>query len=221
MAEKITLSDQLGPEPSASKGLRIVEEATKVFWKYGIKSVTMDDVARHLGISKKTLYQHVTDKNDLVVKVLNNTSDRFCEAIDGIRASGFNAIDEMLAIAGFISKQISAFHPSIYFDLAKYYPEACRIMDKNKQVLVVEQIAENMRKGVREGLYRSDMNVPLLAKLYVVRFDHAMTMEMGQRTGMGLAEMNWELFRYHIRGIASEKGLKYLEKKVTKERIEP
>lgn len=221
MTEKITLADQQGPEPSDSKGLRIVEEATKVFWKYGIKSVTMDDVARHLGISKKTLYQYVTDKSDLVTKVLNSSSDRFTLEIDRIRAVGYNAIDEMLAIASYISKQISAFHPSIYFDLAKYYPEACRIMDKNKQVLVVEQIAENMRKGVREGLYRSDVNVPLIAKLYVVRFDNAMTMEMGQQTGMGLAEMNWEVFRYHIRGIASDKGLKYLEKKVTKERIEP
>ncbi|HEX2617933.1 MAG TPA: TetR/AcrR family transcriptional regulator [Flavobacteriales bacterium] len=221
MTEKISLLDQQGPEPSDSKGLRIVEEATKVFWKYGIRSVTMDDVARHLGISKKTLYQYVTDKSDLVTKVLNNTSDRFSVEIDRIRANGHNAIDEMLAIASYISKQISAFHPSIYFDLAKYYPEACRIMDKNKQVLVVEQIAENMRKGMREGLYRADMNVPLLAKLYVVRFDHAMTMEMGQQTGLGLAEMNWELFRYHIHGIASDKGIKYLEKKVTKERIEP
>ncbi|MFT3884393.1 MAG: TetR/AcrR family transcriptional regulator [Flavobacteriales bacterium] len=221
MAESITLADQQGPEPSDSKALRIVEGATKVFWKFGIRSVTMDDVARHLGISKKTLYQYVTDKSDLVTKVLNNTSDRFCREIDRIRANGYNAIEEMLAIASYISKQVSAFHPSIYFDLAKYYPEACRIMDTNKQVLVVEQIAENMRRGVREGLYRADVNVPLIAKLYVVRFDNAMTMEMGRATDLSLAEMNWELFRYHIRGIASDKGLKYLEKKVTKERIEP
>ncbi|MBS1580748.1 MAG: TetR/AcrR family transcriptional regulator [Bacteroidetes bacterium] len=218
MAEKAELSDQQGPDPSDLKAQRILDEAAKVFWKYGVKSVTMDDVARHLAISKKTLYQYVADKGDLVLKVLNATSDRFHKEIAGIQAAGLNAIDEMLAIASYIAQETAAFHPSIYYDLAKYYPEACRIMDRGKQVDVVRQITENMEKGIREGLYRDDIHVPLLAKLYVVRFDQAMTAEIGQLMGRySLAEMNWELFRYHIRGIASKKGLDYLEKKVTKE----
>lgn len=218
MAEKAELSDQQGPDPSDLKAQRIFDEAAKVFWKYGVKSVTMDDVARHLAISKKTLYQHVADKGDLVLKVLNATSERFHKAIADIQATGLNAIDEMLAIASYIAQETAAFHPSIYYDLAKYYPEACRIMDRGKQVDVVRQITENMEKGIREGLYRDDIHVPLLAKLYVVRFDQAMTAEIGQLMGRySLAEMNWELFRYHIRGIASKKGLDYLEKKVTKE----
>lgn len=218
MAEKAELSDQQGPDPSDLKAQRILDEAAKVFWKYGVKSVTMDDVARHLAISKKTLYQYVADKGDLVLKVLNATSDRFHKEIAAIQATGLNAIDEMLAIASYIAQETAAFHPSIYYDLAKYYPEACRIMDRGKQVDVVRQITENMEKGIREGLYRDDIHVPLLAKLYVVRFDQAMTAEIGQLMGRySLAEMNWELFRYHIRGIASKKGLDYLEKKVTKE----
>lgn len=218
MADEIDLTDQQGADPSDAKAQRIVEEATKVFWKYGVKSVTMDDVARHLAISKKTLYQYVADKGDLVLKVLNATSDRFHRHINGIQASGLNAIDEMLAIANYIAQETASFHPSIYYDLAKYYPAACRIMDRGKQVDVVRQITANMEKGIREGLYRDDINVPLLAKLYVVRFDQAMTEELGHLMGRySLADMNWELFRYHIRGIASKKGMDYLEKKVTKE----
>jgi TetR/AcrR family transcriptional regulator, cholesterol catabolism regulator len=209
--------DRPGPQPLDERGVRILEEATKVFWKYGLRSVTMDDVARHLGISKKTLYLYVQDKSDLVTKVLNCTSERFHREIHSIQAQGLNAIDEMLAVAQYISTQTAAFHPSMYYDLAKYYPEACRILEKGKQVEVVREITENMEKGIREGLYREDINVPLLAKLYVVRFDQAMSMEIGALTDKySLAEINWELFRYHIRGIASKKGLDHLEKKVAK-----
>ncbi|HEY0979068.1 MAG TPA: TetR/AcrR family transcriptional regulator [Flavobacteriales bacterium] len=217
-AEKDTPMDQPGLQPMDERGLRIVDEASKVFWKYGIKSVTMDDVARHLGISKKTLYLYVTDKADLVTRVLSSTSDRIHTEVTRLQGIGLNAIDEMLAIATYIAKETAVFHPSIYFDLAKYYPEACRVMDESKQMLVVKQITSNMEKGIREGLYRSDLNVPLLARLYVVRFDQAMTIEIGSMLGrFSLAEINWELFRYHIRAIASKKGIDHLEKKVTKE----
>lgn len=199
------------------RGLQIVEDAARIFWTNGIRSVTMDDVARQLGISKKTLYQHVKDKNDLVTKVLHHTSGQFHEHVHAIRQQGLNAIDEMYAIAQFIAVETAKFHPSLYFDLAKYHPEACRIMDQGRQVEVVEMVAANMEKGIGEGLYRENLNVPLIAKLYVVRFDQTMSMEMGRLTEQySLAEINWELFRYHIRGIASRKGIDHLEKKVSK-----
>ncbi|MCC6540944.1 MAG: TetR/AcrR family transcriptional regulator [Flavobacteriales bacterium] len=203
--------------PLDERGFRLVEEAGRIFWEKGIRSVTMDDISRELGISKKTLYLHVKDKNDLVTKVLSFTSCRFHQHIAAIVAQGHNAIDEMYAIAQYIAMESARFHPSLYFDLAKYHPEACRIMEKGKQVEVVDMVAANMKKGIREGLYREGINVPLIAKLYVVRFDQAMSMEVGRLTDKwSLADLNWELFRYHIRGIASKKGLDHLEKKVTK-----
>ena len=204
--------------PLDERGLRIVEDAGRIFWAKGIRSVSMDDVARELGISKKTLYLYVRDKDDLVTKVLSHTSCRFHEHIGRIQEQGLNAIDEMYAIAHYIAGESAKFHPSVYFDLAKYHPEACRIMDKGKQVEVVDMVAANMEKGIREGLYRDNVNVPLIAKLYVVRFDQAMSIELGRLTDrFSVADINWELFRYHIRGIASKKGLDHLEKKVTKD----
>lgn len=216
-------AEQTDPNPPEAllsldeRGMRIVEDAARIFWTNGIRSVTMDDIASELGISKKTLYLYVKDKNDLVTKVLQHTSDRYHTHINGIQRQGLNAIDEMYAIALYISAEVTKFHPSLHYDLAKYYPDACRIMDQGNQVEVVRQVAENMEKGIREGLYREGLNVPLLAKLYVVRFDQAMTMEQARLAEhYSMADINWELFRYHIRGIASKKGMDYLEKKVTK-----
>ena len=204
--------------PLDERGLRIVEDAGRVFWAKGIRSVSMDDIARELGISKKTLYVYVKDKDDLVTKVLAHTSCRFHQHVARIVEQGLNAIDEMYAIAQYIAGESGKFHPSVYFDLAKYHPEACRIMDQGRQVEVVDMVAANMEKGIREGLYRENINVPLIAKLYVVRFDQAMSIELGRLTDrFSVVEINWELFRYHIRGIASKKGLDHLEKKVTKD----
>lgn len=203
--------------PLDERGSRIMEDAARIFWSKGIKSVSMDDIARELGISKKTIYLYVKDKNDLVTKVLQSTSCRYHEHINAIQREALNAIDEMYAIAQYIASEVAKFHPSLHFDLAKYHPEACRIMDEGKQVQVVKQVTDNMERGIREGLYREGLNVALLAKLYVVRFDQAMGVEMGRLTERySMAEINWELFRYHIRGIASKKGIEYLEKKVTK-----
>lgn len=219
MSDALPVLDPAEPQQTLDeRGLRIVEDAARIFWTNGIRSVTMDDVARELGISKKTLYLYVKDKNDLVTKVFTHTSCRFHEHIGSIQQQGLNAIDEMYAIAQFIAAETGKVHPSLYFDLAKYHPQACRIMDEGKQVRVVAMVAANMEKGMREGLYRANINVPLIAKLYVVRFDQAMSMELGRLTErMSMAEINWELFRYHIRGIASKKGMEYLEKKVTKD----
>lgn len=205
------------PLPLDERWQRIVEGSARVFWTNGIRSVTMDDIAGELGISKKTLYLYVKDKSDLVTKVLQFTSARYHAHVTAIQEQGLNAIDEMFAIAQYISAEVSKLHPSLYFDLAKYYPEACRIMDQGKQVEVVRQVAQNMEKGMREGYYREDLNVPLLAKLYMVRFDQAMSVEQAKLAERySMSEINWELFRYHIRGIASKKGLDYLEKRMSK-----
>lgn len=218
MAADISVNETLQPAQQLDeRGLRIIQEAAKVFWSKGIRSVTMDDIARELGVSKKTIYLYVRDKNDLVTRVLMNTSCRFQDHIREIQEQSLNAIDEMYAIAQYIAGESTKMHPSLYFDLAKYHPDACRIMDQGKQVEVVDMVAANMHKGIKEGLYRENLNVPLIAKLYVVRFDQVMSVEMGRLTEhYSMAEINWELFRYHIRGIASKKGIDHLEKKVTK-----
>ena len=203
--------------PLDERGERLIEDVSRVFFSRGIRSVSMDDLARELGISKKTIYVYVKNKDDLVTKVLMRLSDRFNAQIDGIQAQGLNAVDEMYAIAQFIAGETMKWHPSLNYDLAKYHPDACRIADQGKEVEIVEKVARNMEKGVREGLYRPDIDVSLLSKLYVVRFDRAMGDQVaGLLQHRTMAEINWELFRYHIHGIASKKGVDYLEKKLAK-----
>ena len=218
--EKITAADTPGLEPTDERWRRILDGTAKIFWKLGIKSVTMDDVATRQGISKKTLYQYVTDKNDLVDRVLKHLSFCYKCDIDAVRAGkDQNAIDESYAITTTVAGQLQGIHPSVHFDLEKYHPVAFRNMVENKQREIHECITDNMARGIREGLYREDLNIPMIASIYIARFDMVFDGELFPPDKFNMHDVHWELFRYHVRGIASKKGLDYLEKKLTKERV--
>ena len=218
--EQFPTTDQPGLEPTDDRWRRILDETAKIFWKFGIKSVTMDDVASRLAISKKTLYQYVTDKNDLVDRVLKHLSFCYKCDIDLVRArKDQNAIDELYAITTTVAGQLQGIHPSIHFDLEKYHPEAFRNMLANKRKEIFECMTDNMSRGIKDGLYRDDLNIPMIATIYIARFDVVFDGVLFPPDKFSMNDLHWEIFRYHVRGIASKKGLDYLEKKLTKERV--
>ena len=196
----------------------IIEGAGKIFMRLGVRSVNMDDIAQHLRISKKTLYQYVKDKNELVQRTVEQICDHHRACICSIREKGLNAIDENFEIASFIAGQLGQMHPSIHFDLQKYHAEAWDLLQRTEKADIHECVTANMHKGIQQGLYREDLNIPVIAKIYIARFDVTFDGRLFPQAEYNFDDVVWELFRYHIRGIASEKGLKYLVRKVKKER---
>ncbi|HRN38224.1 MAG TPA: TetR/AcrR family transcriptional regulator [Flavobacteriales bacterium] len=202
--------------PPVNAAERIVAEAAKIFWTYGIKSVTMDDLATRMGISKKTLYQHVADKNDLVEKVVDHVAREFKCGVMCISRAG-NAIDELYAITNTVAERLKGIHPSIHFDLEKYHPEAFRRMMETRRREVYATTVANMERGIKEGIYRNDLNIPIIATLYISRLEVVFDGDLFPADRFNPGEVHWALFRYHVRGIASEKGVKYLVNKVKKD----
>lgn len=196
----------------------IIAEAGKVFMRLGIRSVNMDDIAQHLRISKKTLYQYVKDKNELVLKAVGRITTQHRECILGICARGHNAIDESFEITRFVASQVGQIHPSVHFDLQKYHPDAWDLLQSTERADIYQCIANNLKKGIEEGLYREDLNIDVIARIYISRFDVTFDGQLFPADQYRFEEVIWELFRYHTRGIASDKGVKYLVKKVKKER---
>ncbi|MCB0769078.1 MAG: TetR/AcrR family transcriptional regulator [Flavobacteriales bacterium] len=199
------------------KEQQIIDQASKVFMRLGIRSVNMDDVAQHLRISKKTLYQYVKDKNELVQRIVQHICDHHRSSINAICEKGLNAIDENFEIARFIAAQLGQMHPSIHFDLQKYHAEAWDLLERTEKADIYSCVSSNMEKGIAEGLYREDLNIPVIAKIYIARFDAVFDSALFPESEYDFQEVIWEMFRYHIRGIASDKGIKYLIKKVKKE----
>lgn len=172
----------------------------------------MDDVSRELGMSKKTLYEFFKDKNTLVREVMEYQMNMMGEAILASRVEGANAIDELLTISRIVKNYLSSFNPSVNYDLQKYYLEIWQVIIEYKRQHVFTNVKNNLIKGIEEGLYRSDINPEIIARLYVSRIETTMDKHFDPYHEFNTAELFRELFFYHIRGIASKKGIEYLEK---------
>jgi TetR/AcrR family transcriptional regulator, cholesterol catabolism regulator len=194
----------------------ILSKVRELYLKYGIKSVTMDDVAHELGISKKTLYLYVTDKNDLVGKVIDNEIQIRMKGIYNCSKFRFNAIEELFEISLFMNKLIREQNPATEHDLKKYYPDHYQKIVKARRQGMLKYILLNLKKGIEEGLYRDDMNEEIIAKLYLSRSESTQTNDLFTVEEFTSSRLFIELLTYHVRGIATEKGISVLEKK-TKE----
>jgi len=182
----------------------------KLYNKFGIKSVTMDGVARELGVSKKTLYQHVKDKAELVGKVVTLNTLQHREALYNIVKENLNAIDELLAVNLYMNEMMKEQTPTLDYDLRKYYPEIHSKLMSDSRKRMYDSIRENLIKGQKEGLYRMDMDINIICKLHMTRLEYKYSSDSFTITELGSEEVMNEIFKYHLHGIASEKGLKIL-----------
>jgi AcrR family transcriptional regulator len=194
----------------------MLNKVRELYMKYGIKSITMDDVARELGISKKTLYQYVTDKDDLVGKFIDNEISLRQEEICKCFRIGYNAIEELFEISMYMNKLMRNMSTVTDYDLKKYYPAHYHKTINARREGIYNYILVNLKKGISEGLYREEMNKEVIAKLYLWRTENAHFEDLFTIEEFTSKKLFIEMLNYHIRGIATEKGISVLEKKIKK-----
>jgi AcrR family transcriptional regulator len=202
------------------RGKEILAKTVQLFMKFGIKSMTMDDVARQLGISKKTLYLYVSDKNDLVIKTMRAIVDRERQAVINMNSNHSNAIDQLFELSKDVAQKFGSVHPSINYDLQKYHPEAWKVFSDFQNVFINGCIQENIKLGMEQGLYRDNLDPFLISHFYSSQVPMCTDGETFPADKYSFPKIHLEMMRYHIRGIASEKGLKYLKEKVKQEKIQ-
>jgi AcrR family transcriptional regulator len=194
----------------------ILQRVRSLYRKYGIKSVTMDDVSRELGISKKTLYQYVQDKDELVHKVVDlELSSQYHHLIESCKEN-LNAIEEIAEISYCINYMLKEFSAVTEHDLRKYYPDLyIRLRDVRRE-RILKFIQDNLVKGKNEGLYREDLNIEILSKLSLSHIDSMFESEIITITEFLNPKFFLEYFSYHLRGIVNAKGLRILEDQIQK-----
>lgn len=189
----------------------ILLKVSELYMRYGIKSVTMDDVAQKLAISKKTLYQHVKDKQDLVTKVVE-TKKLFVEKrIKSIVDSDLNAIEITLKISEFLANHMKSYPPTFEYDLKKYYPTVFSKHSKARRKNVFNTLLSVLNKGIKEGLFRDDLIPEIIAKIQVQRIESNNEDTFRDIGNYSIDEILNQVFTYHLRGICSKKGLEYLD----------
>ena len=195
------------------KERHITDRTREIFMKYGIRSVSMDDISRELGMSKKTLYQHFLNKSDLVERVLQTGHEDFMKQIASILKKGYNAVDDLLEVSLVIGKHMSEVNMSVTFDLQKYYPDLYKEYLGKKRDFASQYVRQNIEKGISEQLYRNDLNVDLIAKLYVQKIEVLHDPLVFDQEKISFVEVFQVMFENHIRGIANVAGIKYFEER--------
>lgn len=195
-----------------SKELRdILERVKTLFTKYGIKSMTMDDVARELGMSKKTLYQHIKTKDDLVWKVIGLMDEEYEKIFKEMKSKEPDAIQSLIWVNRLVYRMIKEYNPSFEYDLKKYHPEIFHDVRKQSLEKMYNAVVENIRQGKSEGLYRDNVDEILIAKLYASRVNSLMESDLITPEEKMNPEFKNQILEYHIRGIANDKGIKKFE----------
>lgn len=179
--------------------------------RLGVKSVSMDDVARELGISKKTLYQYFPTKEDLIVRTLE--FHRRCERdqIAEVLAHADNALDEMVSLAKMAIRQLQKISPSLIFDLKKYHPDAFRFLEESHRKEAFEHIRQNLEKGISQGLYLPGIHVDIMARIHVQSFNLLLDEQLFPED-LPRAQILREYIMHYLRGLVTPMGLQYLEK---------
>lgn len=196
---------------------QVISKAEELFMRYGIRSVTMDDIARELGMSKKTLYQYVENKSDLIEQIFQQQIQEEKCCIDQFRREAGDAIEEILKIARYVIRKLRQLSPTTMYDLQKYYRNTWKQMDALHKRHVYTVIRENIERGMAQGLYRENMNPDIVAKLYVGKTSLVADDETFPLREYNIEQLYREYILYHIHGIASPRGLALLEKHLTEE----
>ncbi len=193
----------------------IIQQARSIFMRCGIRSVTMDDVCREMHISKKTLYQHVHDKTDLVNQTMKCEIEKDEIEINKLIDKGLNAIEEMFEITQVVSEKIRNIHPSILFDMQKYYPEAWDMMLSHRNGFIEKVIFKNLIKGQNEGVYRTDLHLIIISRLFASKIEVLADSAFIEGTGLSLSQVNFEHLIYHLHGVVTLQGKAYLDQKLS------
>lgn len=185
--------------------------AQTLFMRFGIKSVSMDDIARNAGVSKKTLYKLIPTKDKLVLKIITHFIEQEKKKIEKIIDQEHDAIQEIVLIAGNLVKLLKKTKPTLMYDLKKYHYEAWSMAEELRVNFIRDKVKSNIEKGMKSGLYRADLNPDIISKLYV-----SASNIMNDETVFAFDEYDrpvlfTHFIDYHVNGIATPLGIKLFE----------
>lgn len=192
---------------------RIAVKAGELFLRYGIRSISMDEIASQLGISKKTIYQFYADKDALVQRVVDATlSDNENECFN-TRNTSENPVHEMFIALDMLQDLLKVTNPAVVYDLQKYHPSTYKKLTDHQHKFWFELITENLEEGKRLQLYRQDLDVEIIARFRLATV--FMIFNPDFTTGLGkisLTKTMEEITILFLYGITTLKGQKLIQK---------
>lgn len=178
--------------------------------RYGVKSITLDDTARALAISKKTIYQYFQNKADLVYEVARVFIQMERDRGDQMAHAARHAVEELVMVANWSFQTFRQMSPSLIFEVRKYYPQAWDLFEDFKSSYLSSKISENLRRGIYEGLFRSDLHIEIVTRMRLNQIDASLRDDLYPATRFDAAEVQRQLFDMYIRGLLTDRGREVL-----------
>lgn len=191
---------------------RIQNKAGELFRRYGIKSVTMDEIASQLGISKKTIYQFYSDKDALVKDIFKSITEHNKQQCLMVKAKAENAVHQQYLSSDVAQEIFSTMNSAVLFDLNRYYPNVFDDFEKHKKQFFFKLIKQNIQRGIKEGLFRKDVDVDIITWMQLEMVSGFFRNEEVMSGKTSIAHFEKEMKDFFLHGLCTEKGLSFISK---------
>jgi len=184
----------------------ILDGAKNLFMQFGLKSITMDDIARKVGVSKKTIYQFYSDKNSIVFQSVHEHFSEHRKEIENVLNNSKDAIEAIHNISKCMKGQVEAINPTVLYDLKRYFPKAYKRFLEFKNTFMKERMKNIIEDGIASGFFRKEINTEILIIQRIEQVQLAFDNEIFPRNKFDFKEVHEQLFDHFIHGLLTEKG---------------
>ncbi|MCF6402290.1 TetR/AcrR family transcriptional regulator [Chitinophaga filiformis] len=190
---------------------RILDTAFSLFCQFGTRSITMDDIAQRMGVSKKTLYAHFADKDELVVHAISRYLNRMDKECNENQEKASNAIDELFLVMKMMDQSFRNMNPIILFDLQKFHTRAYQVFQEYMNTSMQKTVRQNLERGVREGLYRSDFDIGIMTQYRMATSMLCFQPEIFPYGKYDMSKVQCIVLEHFLYGLVSPEGYKRVE----------
>ncbi len=189
---------------------KIILKSSELFLTLGFKSVTMDDIANEMGISKKTIYVHFENKTKLVEAVTFYLFDTICAGMDHICDTSNNPIEELYDVKMFVMNHLKNEKTSPQYQLKKYYPQIFEVLRMKQFEKMHDSVKDSLQKGIDTSLFRSNINVDFISRMYFNGMTGIKDESIFPHNKYNMEYLMESYLEYHLRAIVTDKGFKIL-----------
>lgn len=191
---------------------KILGGSQELFYKYGIKSVTMDDIAKHLGMSKKTIYHYYKEKDEILHKLMQGDVRSHEKTFDIISNESNNVVEEVFLIMKHMAEIFSKINPLLFYELQKHYPETWKLFKDFKMDFVQKMVEASLEKGKKDGFVRHDVNIKIMARLRMEEVEMAFNPDVYPSDKFSIVDVQLSLAEHFLYGICTLKGHKLINR---------
>jgi TetR/AcrR family transcriptional regulator, cholesterol catabolism regulator len=191
---------------------KILKGAEELFFKYGIKNITMDEIARHLSMSKKTIYQFFKDKDNIVHSLMVWSLDEDKRRMDRVKTNSKNVVEEVFGIMEEMREIFQRFNPIFFYEIAKLYPQTWKVFEEFKNSHILNMVEDSLVRGQEQGLIRKDIDTKLLSIMRVDSMETAMKGEVFPLDKYKIVDVQIAITEHFLYGVCTLKGHKLINK---------